>query len=59
MQKIGLEIGSDVPFFFSSGQAEVSGRGEIIKDVSLPLDYAVVLVMQEILIKMEITFMLF
>lgn len=28
----GAEIGSDVPFFFSSGAALASGRGEILKD---------------------------
>ncbi|MBN2226537.1 MAG: 4-(cytidine 5'-diphospho)-2-C-methyl-D-erythritol kinase [candidate division Zixibacteria bacterium] len=44
MAEIGLEIGSDVPFFFSSGQAEVTGRGEIIKPIALPTDYRVVLV---------------
>jgi 4-diphosphocytidyl-2-C-methyl-D-erythritol kinase len=44
MARIGLEIGSDVPFFFSSGHAEVSGRGEILRNIFLPLDYYVVLV---------------
>ncbi len=48
MRAIGLEIGSDVPFFFSSGQAEVTGRGEIIKDIALPLDYKVLLVVPDI-----------
>jgi 4-diphosphocytidyl-2-C-methyl-D-erythritol kinase len=37
-------IGSDVPFFFSSGSAEVRGRGEIVEDVDLPLDYSVLIV---------------
>lgn len=37
--KIGLDIGSDIPFFFSTGQAEVTGRGEIVKDLPLPLNY--------------------
>jgi len=41
---IGSGIGSDVPFFFSSGQAMASGRGEIIQEVTLPLDYWLVLV---------------
>ncbi|MCK5124761.1 MAG: 4-(cytidine 5'-diphospho)-2-C-methyl-D-erythritol kinase [candidate division Zixibacteria bacterium] len=44
MSKIGQKIGSDVPFFFSSGQAEVSGRGEIVKNIVLPTDYWVLLV---------------
>jgi 4-diphosphocytidyl-2-C-methyl-D-erythritol kinase len=44
MAVIGLEIGSDVPFFFSQGQAEVTGRGEIVKEISLPVDYQVLLV---------------
>jgi len=44
MQEIGLEIGSDIPFFFSSGQAEVTGRGEIIKKIVLPLDYSIILI---------------
>ncbi len=44
MAEIGAGIGSDVPFFFSRGQAEVSGRGEIVKDIEIPTDYRAVLV---------------
>ncbi len=44
MEKIGLEIGSDVPFFFGTGQAEVCGRGENVKSFQLPIDYKVILV---------------
>lgn len=44
MARIGLEIGSDVPFFFSSGQALVTGRGEIIQESDFLIDYSVVLV---------------
>jgi len=44
MSQIGLSIGSDVPFFFSRGQAEVTGRGEIVKNIELPVDYEVALV---------------
>lgn len=32
---IGLKIGSDVPFFFSSGTAYCTGRGEIFQNISL------------------------
>lgn len=44
MAKISLELGSDLPFFFSSGQAIVTGRGEVIDEVSLPRDYWMLLV---------------
>jgi len=44
MAAIGLEIGSDIPFFFSRGQAEVTGRGERVKEIDLPVDYQAVLV---------------
>ncbi len=41
---IAARIGSDVPFFLSEGQAIVTGRGETIKSVRIPLDYQVVLI---------------
>jgi 4-diphosphocytidyl-2-C-methyl-D-erythritol kinase len=44
MAALSAEIGSDLPFFFSSGQAHVTGRGEVVEDVELPLDYWLVLV---------------
>ncbi|MCX6829970.1 MAG: 4-(cytidine 5'-diphospho)-2-C-methyl-D-erythritol kinase [candidate division Zixibacteria bacterium] len=44
LNDLGQAIGSDVPFFFSSGQGEVSGRGEIIKEIDLPTDYFIILV---------------
>ena len=47
-REIGLKIGSDVPFFFSSGRAEVAGRGEKIINIDLPLDYYLILVKPEL-----------
>lgn len=44
MAEMGLELGSDIPFFFGRGQSEVSGRGEIVKPIELSIDYTVVLV---------------
>ncbi len=43
MAELGLELGSDMPFFFSTGRARVSGRGEKIRDIFLPLDYEIIL----------------
>jgi 4-diphosphocytidyl-2-C-methyl-D-erythritol kinase len=34
--EIGAKIGSDIPFFFSSGTAYCRGRGEILEPFSLP-----------------------
>jgi len=39
-----LQIGSDLPFFFSEGQVMVSGRGEILQKTQFPVDYYLVLV---------------
>ncbi len=44
MARLGLRIGSDLPFFFSGGQALVTGRGERIEETDLPTDYHLVLV---------------
>lgn len=44
MSKISEEIGSDIPFFFFGGQALVTGRGEVVEPLELPLDYQIVLV---------------
>ncbi len=41
---IALNVGSDIPFFFSGGQAQVTGRGELITKTSYPVDYWIVLV---------------
>ena len=43
MQMAG-QIGSDVSFFLSSGQAVATGRGEKIREVKLPRDYWIVLI---------------
>lgn len=43
LQRMGSELGSDVPFFFSRGQALATGRGEEIRELRLPLDYFLVL----------------
>lgn len=48
MKQLGLEVGSDVPFFFSSGRAEVTGRGDRIRDIGLPFGYSIVLVVPKI-----------
>ena len=44
LAEIGLEIGSDLPFFFSSGTAIVQGRGEQIEPTTIPDDFWLVLV---------------
>lgn len=44
MAGCGLHIGSDLPFFFSSGQALVTGQGEIIENTSYPVEYELVIV---------------
>ena len=41
---IAAEIGSDVPFFLSGGQALITGRGENVTAVHLPVDYKLVIV---------------
>ncbi|HXF47812.1 MAG TPA: 4-(cytidine 5'-diphospho)-2-C-methyl-D-erythritol kinase [Verrucomicrobiae bacterium] len=41
---LGSKIGSDVPFFFTSGQAQAQGRGEMLYELSLPTNYSILLV---------------
>jgi 4-diphosphocytidyl-2-C-methyl-D-erythritol kinase len=48
MSQIGATIGSDVPFFFSSGTAFVTGRGEIVEDINLSLEYSVLIVIPDV-----------
>ncbi len=44
LAELGATLGSDVPFFFSSGQAVVKGRGEQVTDIDLPFDYHLLLI---------------
>lgn len=44
LQVLGSELGSDVPFFFTSGQAIARGRGEIVDEVKFPVDYFLCLI---------------
>lgn len=44
MATISLAVGSDLPFFFSHGQAHVTGRGERVHEINCPTDYWVQLV---------------
>jgi 4-diphosphocytidyl-2C-methyl-D-erythritol kinase len=44
MAEIGLGLGSDIPFFFGSGQAIVGGQGEKLIESDFPTDYWVVLI---------------
>lgn len=42
--RLGLRLGSDVPFFFSRGQALISGRGEVMEETEFPTDYELILI---------------
>ena len=44
MTEISLELGSDIPFFFTKGQGIVTGKGERIEESSFPTKYKIVLV---------------
>lgn len=39
LSDLGASLGSDVPFFFSLGTAYCTGRGEKVKDISLPFAF--------------------
>lgn len=44
MSAFSKNIGSDIPFFFSSGQALVTGRGEIINESDFRTDFVLILI---------------
>ncbi len=44
LQKIGVSIGSDVPFFFNLPLCIVEGRGDIIKPLKIEKSYTLVIV---------------
>ena len=41
---LGSAVGSDVPLFFGSGCSIISGRGEVVEDVTIPRNYGALLV---------------
>jgi 4-diphosphocytidyl-2-C-methyl-D-erythritol kinase len=47
LQQLGATLGSDVPFFFSTGSAIISGRGEMVEEVKMASDYIVLLVVPD------------
>jgi 4-diphosphocytidyl-2-C-methyl-D-erythritol kinase len=50
MAALALQIGSDVPFFFSGGQALISGRGDKVVDTDFPTVYKMILICAKIAI---------
>jgi 4-diphosphocytidyl-2-C-methyl-D-erythritol kinase len=56
MAKLSLALGSDLPFFFSSGQALVSGRGEVVEETRWPIDYRMVLVTPDIALSTAVSY---
>ena len=44
LMEIAAELGSDIPFLVRGGTGVVSGRGEVIEEISWPFDFSYVLV---------------
>ncbi|CAI9106053.1 OLC1v1005111C1 [Oldenlandia corymbosa var. corymbosa] len=45
LQEWSSEIGSDIPFFFSSGAAYCTGRGEVVQDIPSPISHDIPMVL--------------
>lgn len=56
MSEIGALLGSDVPFFFSSGSAVAEGRGEIIHNIEIKPDFFAVIVVPNVHISTRDTY---
>lgn len=48
LSALGLQLGSDIPFFFGTGQSLVSGRGENLEPTDYPIDYELLIVKPEL-----------
>jgi 4-diphosphocytidyl-2-C-methyl-D-erythritol kinase len=48
--EIAVMLGSDVPFFLTRGQALARGRGELLTEIKLPLEYRILLLSPSIAI---------
>lgn len=50
MSELAAQLGSDVPFFLSAGQALAEGRGEILTELIWPSDFHVIVVFPGVLV---------